>query len=303
MENSESKATQLKGKLAAFLLHTLGLLPLSVAQFIGAFLGWLLWFFPTSAKRVTLINLDRCFPNESKDSRNKTARLSLIQSGMMMLEIAPLWIKPFEWGKQFIVSVEGEELIDQAADKGAGILFITPHIGNWELLSQYIASRFQVTAMYRPSKLKAVDNIILSSRAEPGTIMAPTNIRGVKQLKDCLNSGGTTVIFPDQVPHERGGVYVPFFAESCFTGVLVPRLLRNSEITPLCIYCRRLGIGKGFEVRVVPVNPAIKSADVPIATRAVNEVIETIVTTDREQYQWSYKRFKEEGRPGGKVHY
>ena len=303
MASNETQEYQLKGEIAAFVLRSLGKLPFLLAQYIGALSGWLLWVLPTSSKRITRINLKKCFPDKPDHWRNKIVRQSLIESGIMMLEIAPLWINPFAWGKQFIVSVDGEELIDHAAEKNAGILFITPHLGNWELLSQYIASRFQVTAMYRPSKLKAVDEIILNSRAEPGTIMAPTSIRGVKQIKDCLNSGGTTVIFPDQVPHSRGGVYVPFFSEPCFTGVLVPRLLRNSEITPLCIYCHRLGIGKGFEVRVREVAPLIKSPDVAIATRALSETIEAVVTEDIEQYQWSYKRFKEEGRPGGEVQY
>lgn len=302
MDNAESKTNQLKGKLAAFFLQSVGKLPFLVAQVIGALMGYILWLLPSESKHVTEINLRKCFPEKTDSWYKSVGRKSLIQSSIMMLEIAPLWTRPFVWGKQFIVSVDGEELINEAARKNKGILFITPHLGNWELLSQYIASRFQVTAMYRPAKLQAIDKIIINSRSEPGTIMAPTNIRGVKQIKDCLNAGGTTVIFPDQVPHKRGGVHVPFFATSCFTGVLVPRLLRstervNNEITPLCIYCHRIGIGKGFEVRVRAVSSDIHSNDATVATTALSQTIESVVLENIEQYQWSYKRFKEEGGP------
>jgi KDO2-lipid IV(A) lauroyltransferase len=288
----QDRISRAKGAIAAFILKTLGKLPFSIAQCLGAFIGWLTWLLPTTSKHVTAVNLNKCFPSQSIQWRRNAIRRSLIQTGITMIECATLWIRPFEWGKQFITSVDGEHLIEEAIARQRGILFITPHLGNWELLSQYIASRFQVTAMYRPSRLEAIDKIILHSRSEPGTIMAPTTIRGVKQIKDALLAGGTTVIFPDQVPHSKGGIDASFFGQNALTGVLVPRLLKNSEVVPLCIYSYRLGIGKGFQVRVRPVETDIKATDIAVATTALNRTIETVVKEAVYQYQWSYKRFK-----------
>ena len=72
----------IKGTVVVSLLKILGLLPLPVVTRIGAVLGWLGWYLTPELRRITLINLEICFPEIPSQERLKLARTSVIETMM-----------------------------------------------------------------------------------------------------------------------------------------------------------------------------------------------------------------------------
>jgi len=78
---------------------------------------------------------------------------------------------------------------------------------------------------------------------------------------------------------------------------LLSRLAERSGATVVFAWCERIGDGPQFALHVEAADPAIASADLPIALTALNAQVERIARRDLAQYQWTYKRFK--ARPEG----
>lgn len=288
----------LKGKIAAGLLKTAGKLPLPVAQCFGAVLGFALWLAPTEAKSTTYHNLRQCFPHKPVSWHRAMTRKSLIHTGMTTLEVAHMWTRDFWQSERYITRASGEKAFIEAIESDRGILLLIPHFGNWEITNQYVNRLASPMAMYRPAKLKAVDEIIFKSRTSANTTVVPTTTQGVKSMLKCLKTGGLTVVLPDQEPSSgRGGVFVPFFGVPALTGTFPCRLASQCKPFVAVMFGKRLGIGKGFEICVRPVHEDIYSRDSATSANAVNRAVEAVINESPEQYIWDYKRFK--SRPKG----
>jgi KDO2-lipid IV(A) lauroyltransferase len=105
-----------------------------------------------------------------------------------------------------------------------------------------------------------------------------------------LKKGQVVTILPDQVP--ANGVFAPFFGQSAYTDILIPRLVRKSGARVICAYVKRLGTSGNFEVIFKPADDSVYNAELGIAAAAVNRSIENCVNELPEQYQWEYKRFR-----------
>ncbi len=289
-----------KERAAAKLLTLLGQLTIPKAQSIGQLFGNTLWLIPTPLHQTIKKNIRACFPNLSTREQNQLIKKSFINTLVTALEAGPIWLRPIEHGQKHIKKISGEALLDEALAQKAGVLLILPHLGNWEMTNQYIVGKTKITAMYKPAKIQALEDIVYQARTRAGVTMVPANRVGVSKTYKCLKSGGATIILPDQEPDNGKGTFAPFFGLEALTGGLVPRLIQETKATPLLIFCKRLATDQsktsinpgGFEICVRKVNKAISDNNLSVATAAMNQSIESAVMECPEQYQWSYKRFK-----------
>ncbi len=288
---------KLKNHLAAFIIRTLGCLPLSWLRLLGYGLGSLFWQTKSSVRKVCETNIATCFPHLTTAEKKSLGLASLRQSAATLLEMMGFWQHSLAYGRTFIKQVHQEFLLDQALAEKKGLLLILPHLGNWELTNHYITQKTPIVALYHPAKLSKVDQLIYAARTRPATKMVPTNRAGVKALYQTLRQGGTVVILPDQEPELSGGCFADFFGVSALTGVLVPRLLQGTSAQCLCIFTLYHAENKKFETYITQPDPAIYDKDLTKATRALNHSIEQCVEKNTAQYQWTYKRFKQ--RPEG----
>ena len=133
----------LKSGLALTIIRTLGLLNLSGARRFGRFIGWLLKATNSRAYKVTQKNLELCFPDMSQDEREELAIASLKQTGQTIAETGIAWggtEAKFKRNAGFIETVRNEHLFREAVSQNQGVLFLTPHMGNWEILSSWLPS-------------------------------------------------------------------------------------------------------------------------------------------------------------------
>jgi KDO2-lipid IV(A) lauroyltransferase len=229
------------------------------------------------------------------------ARERLRQLGILGLELAYVWQRSVLDVLATISVVRGKALINDAIAKGNGVILLIPHIGNWEVLGNYIGHHFSTTAMFQPSDNQALDAMIRRSRERCGSTLVPTNTSGVKKLLRALKGGECVAILPDQVPPKGSGIFAPFFKLPALTMTLVYNLVQRTGASVVVGYARRMDDGS-FEMVFEAVADNISSADELSSVCALNAAVEQCVNKIPEQYQWEYKRFRKQPQ-GAKKYY
>ena len=289
-------ASDIKGTISVTALKAMGNLPLWLNQRVGTTLGKLLWLGQTDTRRISQINIDLCFPDADADWRQNLARKSVINTAITACEMGAVWTKPVQATVDKIVAIEGKQLIDQALKNSSGVIIIAPHLGNWEILGNYLSKFYPLTNMYLPPDQKKLGELIYQARIRSGSKLAPANRRGVVQIVKALRNGEVTGILPDQVPKTgAGSAYAPFFGIQAQTSTIVPRLLSEGYAVAFGGFCLRTK--KGYKVIFREVEPEIYSSDPATSLAAMNKSIENYIKECPEQYQWEYKRFRR--RPKG----
>lgn len=288
----------MKDWLTLRIFKLLARLPLGVARVVGSFVGYLLWVGDTRAARITVKNLELCFPELSPSERRFLARQSLIETAKTAVEAGAIWRNSWEWLQRHLVAIDGEELLRAKLAEGKGVLVLAPHHGNWEVVAPYLASVAPLTAMYQPLKSAEMDALVLGGRSKLDISMAPTNRKGVMMLFKALQQGSIVGILPDQVPEKdaAGGV-APFFGQPALTIGLIYGLIQRTGCRVVSVFAER--VKGGFKIRVLEVDPAIYSAIEQESLAGLNASVEACVRLAPAQYQWEYKRFRRlpEGYP------
>ena len=295
-------------RLIQSLFRLQGLLPLGWLRALGGLLGRAFWLWDSRLAQVTRRNINACFPELTPGERTALARSSLQQTACTMLEIPAVWQWPYA-KLQAHMRVEGLEHFRSAQAAGRGVIVLAPHHGNWEVLGLYLAELGEVTSLYQPPKQAAVESVVRSAREKTGAKLVPTNRAGVAALLKALKAGGISGILPDQVPlDEASGVYAPFFGHPALTMKLIHSLLKSTGARAVTGFARRTP--GGWTVTFLEADPGLYDADPEAACAALNRSVERAVRLCPEQYQWEYKRFREQPAgdpkfyrklPGGKV--
>lgn len=214
------------------------------------------------------------------------------ESGRLVAELPRLWL-----GKPVSVRWDGAALIEEALQQRRGIIFLTPHLGCFEVTAQAYAERFAgsgkpITVLFRPPRKAWLRQVVAASRQRPGLATAPTTLAGVKQLIKALKAGEVVGLLPDQVPPEGLGVWAPFFGQPAYTMTLSARLAQQTGATVLLAWGERLGWGRGYTVHIRPLNETL-SDDKGIAATQINGAMEQLIQQQPGQYLWGYARYKQ----------
>lgn len=285
------KTQRIKGITAVTALRLIACLPFALNRWAATLLGRLIAAFPTDARRVSEVNLSLCYPDRSEPERRKLARESLVESIKNTFEIALFWRHP-DQGLKRVVAVDGDAPLRQAVVDGKPIMILAPHLGCWEVLNFWLATEFGLHAMFAPSGLPEVDDLVLSGREHFGSTMYPTTARGVAGLVRAMKKGALTAILPDQVPDRRSGRHARFYGQPAYTGTLACKLIRQTGAVTFMAWARRLPGTQGYEIRVRPADPCVADEDLDKALTAMNRSIQHLIDESPSQYLWSYKRFR-----------
>lgn len=274
-------------------------MPLRLNHAIGTVIGWCLYHYQSQARAVSAKNIALCFPDLSPIEQDKLVRQSLQEGGKTLAEMAYFWMQPPAKSLGLIKRISGQEYFDQALMARSGAFISAPHLGCWELVGIYCASRSPMTTLYRPPKLTPLDKLVRDGRQRAGAKVVPTNARGVRALLEAIKSGELVGILPDQDPGEGNGVFVPFFGQSTNTMTLLSRLASKSGTPVIFAYAERLPHARGYHLHFVPAAAGVNDPDPMLSASQMNLTLEQCVRALPSQYQWSYKRFKT--RPTGEA--
>ncbi len=276
----------------AILLRFLSHLPLPVLHALGILLGWLIYLAPGRHSRRTRSNLRQSglCPNQAC---RPLLRQVIAESGKSILELAPIWMLPHEQTVKLVRELSGWELLDAALKEGKGVILMSPHVGCFEMINQYVASRLPLTAMYKPARNASLDRIMKAGRERGLAHLIPTDMTGIKAMLKALKKGEAIGILPDQVATLGEGVWAPFFGRWAYTPTLVFRLAQSTGAAPFMVYAERLPWGRGYHLHFDHI--ASFPSDKQAAAAQLNREVERVIRKVPAQYLWSYQRYKKPG--------
>jgi KDO2-lipid IV(A) lauroyltransferase len=267
------------------LFRVLSWLPLWLLHSIGWALGWLVYALSPTYRRRFVAN----FRQAGLDGRR--CRAAIGQAGQLVAELPRLW-----FGRPVAVEWDGEHHIEQALAQARGIVFLTPHLGSFEVTAQAYAARYgstqPMTVLFRPSRQPSLRALVASARNRPGLQAAPTTMAGVKQMIKALRQGQSVGLLPDQVPPQGLGVWAPFFGREAYTMTLSARLAQQTGAAVLVAWGERLPWARGFRVHVRPLGVALPP-DALAAATVINQAMEQVIAACPAQYLWGYARYKQ----------
>ncbi|MDF1780500.1 MAG: lipid A biosynthesis acyltransferase [Alcanivoracaceae bacterium] len=288
MENKSEQ--QRSGRFSVFALRILGSLPLSFSHALGIFICKLLWLIKNREQRITEVNIRKCFPTMPADEQITFGKESLLETGKGMAELAWVWHHPND--ALAITHCDSQEF-HQTLESGKPIIVLAPHLGCWEVLNFWLASHTNMHAMFAPSGLEHLDDLIKSSREKLGSTMHPATARGVATLVRALKKGNAlTAILPDQVADPRSGVFADFYGNPAWTGTLSSKLIQQTGAQVFMAFAKRIPNASGYQIVMQAPDKQIYSEDIETSVRALNKSIEKLISEAPEQYLWSYKRFR-----------
>jgi KDO2-lipid IV(A) lauroyltransferase len=279
-----------------FLLRWLSRRPLRHLHALGAVLGWVVYALSPSYRRRLRGNAQRA------GISLRQRRQSVAEAGKMVMESLRLWLRPPDTPIADPVRWEGEPLIEEALALGRGLVFLTPHLGSFEITAQAYAQRFgaqkPITVMYRPARYRVLRELEESARARQALATAPASIGGVRQMMRALKRGEAVGLLPDQVPPEGMGVWADFFGAPAYTMTLAARLAQQTGAPIVLAWCERLPAGRGFHLRLSrlaePLPMQGEDADALQLAQAevVNRAMQQLILQCPQQYLWGYNRYK-----------
>lgn len=277
----------IKQKSLAIMLKLFAKLPLRVLHSLGSALGWASYLSYKKYARLIKINLSLSQLTKDNVSFKKTLHRNISETGKALLETFAIWFKDYSKLANWYQGCTGWEHVESALVKGKGIIFLTPHLGCFEITSLYYGQFQPITVLFRPPRQDWLMPMINQGRQRGKVNLAPANAQGVKLLLQALKRGEAIGILPDQAPHEGEGEWVPFFGRPAYTMTLASKLADKSGAQVLMAFGERLSNGRGYHIHIKPIGHG------GISTPALlNQEIERAIAVCPSQYIWGYDRYK-----------
>ena len=270
------------------LFRLLALLPLRTLHYLGALLGRLTYWASAQYAARTRENLRQAGLTADEVQYRVMLSATINETGKSIAELAWVWGRPYDEVLGKVQECVGLEHIIAAQERGKGIIFLTPHLGCFEISALYAARRLPITVLYRPPKLGFLEGVMRSGRERGQARLAKADVGGVRLLYKALKRGEAIGLLPDQVPSRGEGEWADFFMRPAYTMTLAGRLAESSGATVLITYSERLPQGQGYVIHVAPL-PLDFEAPVP---RQINQALERVIRACPAQYLWSYNRYK-----------
>ena len=285
------------GAFAFFLVFSLALalLPLRPAKMLGAFLGRLLYRFWGSKRKVALENLKEAISKGAITASGPPEKIALgcfKNLGISFVELVKVY---YGLGGSILdgVAYKGLKNYKAAASAGRGVIFITAHTGNWELLalkSGMEIGPLQVVA--RPLDNPFLNRFLERARARYGNKIVYKK-GALRTLLASLKAGGLVGILMDQAVLKEEGRIVEFLGRGAWTTRMPVLLAKRTGAAVFPAFIRRTPAG--HEITVYPETGL--SGTEEEALRRLNLAIEQHVKENPSEWLWIHKRWKRVAHP------
>ncbi len=280
--------------LMKIMVWILGRLPVWMADLLANSLG-LLWFKSDRRHRsVTLDNLTHCFGRQMTPVQIEQMGKQVFKNvASILFETA--WA--YKFSKEEFLShftIKGLEHVRKAHAKGRGVIVVTCHMGNFEMLIPGIdETGLKGYAIYRPFDFEPLERITTEARERFGVTMVPTKGAGNK-IVEILNNGGVIGTLLDQNVDWYQGVFTDFFGRPACTNKGLAVLAQRSKAPVVPMYTIRKN--REYLIEFLPEIPQEDTddsiRDIEINTQGYVSAIESMVRRSPDQYFWIHNRWK-----------
>jgi Kdo2-lipid IVA lauroyltransferase/acyltransferase len=288
--------------LAWILIKFIGALPRPLARAAGITLAWIVYALHVRLRRVGVRNLQLALPEKTRRERSKILRGVFTSFGRQAAEVC-LFPKYTRENVSKVVVYDGFENFERALARGKGVLFLTAHLGGWELSAfAHSLNGYPLHVVMRPLDNVYLDRLTRQYRTMHGNIMVEKDdfVRG---LLSAMKNGQTAGILMDTNMTPPQGVFVKFLGiPACTASGLARIALRtDAAVVPgFTIWDSALG---RYRLRFDPALPLVRTgdneADAVTNTATFTSIIEQYVRKYPDQWLWVHRRWKTrpEGEP------
>ena len=284
------------------LIKTLGVLPRGTARAMAAVGVRMLLFALPKLKKTAEFNLRLAFPDWTDAQRRSTLKKMTRNLGWMAAEFArmPSYTKENIEG---VVILDGHENFLAGHSRGKGVLYLTGHIGAWELSSfAHALYGFPLHYMARPLDNKPLDAMVNEYRGLSGNKPIFKN-ESARVMLRILKEAGTVGVLADQNTMPGEGVFVDFFGTLACTTTGIARVALHTDAAVVPGYAYWDEKLRKYRLRFEPPVELLRSGDaerdILENTQRFAKVIEEIVRKYPEQWVWIHARWK--ARPKGEA--
>lgn len=266
-----------------FIFKVLSFIPLPILHALGCAVGHILYYTNRKSRGRARDNITQS--QLCGSDINRAVKDNFINLGQGALETPYIWSRSSEDIAKLIKKVKGWEHVEAAHKSNKGIIFLTPHMGCFEIASLYYALHQPLTVLYRAPKVKWLIPLMKKGRTNTKAKLAEANAQGVRTLVKALKKGEAIGILPDQIPAAGEGEWADFFGKPAYTMTLASKLAVKTGASILMVFGERLPYGKGYQFNV-------RKVDSIETTQALNQAIEQQIAECPAQYYWHYNRYK-----------
>ena len=271
-------------------------LPIELDLRIARALGSLLYYVDKKHRHRGISNVHRSFPHFTDRQCRALARESLRQTVMLAVEMLfttnLVRIDTFDRHIKFENFTEVLELLIR---RETGLIMLTGHYGNWEVLGYVLATLgFETTSIARPLDNPYVNQWILGVRERQGQKIVSKK-GATDEVIPVIEAKGAIGFIADQNAGSKG-VFVDFFGRKASTYKSIALLAMEYQVPIVVGYARRSRQAFHFHVGVADIIYPAHWADQPDPLRYITQrytkALEDVVRQDPAQYLWVHRRWK-----------
>jgi KDO2-lipid IV(A) lauroyltransferase len=283
-------------------IKLMGALPRPIARAIGIAVGLAVFHLHRRLRDVGMRNLEMAFPGMSEAERRRILRGEYVSLGRQLAEVC-LFPRYTHENVSQVVVYDGLENYKKAVARGKGVLFLTGHLGAWEISAfAHSLNDHPLSIVMRPLDNPHIDRLVHRYRTMHGnkTVSKDDFVRG---LLAAMRAGESVGILMDTNMTPPQGVFVNFFGVPAYTASGLARIALRTDaavIPGFTVWEEKLG---KYVLRFDPALDLVRTgnddADIVANTAMFTSVIEEHIRRYPDQWLWLHRRWKT--RPEGEA--
>ena len=272
------------------LLWSLSRFTLKAQFWFGKWIGIFLYHFMRKRRRVTRINIERCFGDKTAADKKHLVRQAFRHFGVGLVEMGSTWFRHYDFFLPH-VKFEGVEYLHQAKRQGRGVILFGAHFTALELGTIMLSSQVAIDATYDPPKNPMFSAFLLSRRLR--YIEHMIDNRNMRRMVRRLREGGIVWYSPDQyIAEEHGGMVGHFFKQEVLTVGGTARMAKMTQAIVVPLLTTRCLERQCYNIKLFAPLTDFPSDSLQADTQRINDIFEDHIRAHPEQYFWLHKRFK-----------
>ena len=270
---------------------TAHLLPYRVALKAGVGAGKLAFYLLPRERRRALAHLTESFPERDARWVQATARRTFTHLGKALFEV--ILMNPSR--SKALVTFEGLENLESALAFGKGVIYVTGHIGNWELMAGTVSQIAPVTGIGAPLEPEELNKMIVGLRSKMGATMIVRGRPGAtRELIRVFRENRVLGILMDQ-DTDVEGAFVDFFGRPAWTPTAAAQMANKFGAPVVFGYTHRCSENRH---RIIIEGPLSLSKtgnddeDARVNTALFTKLLEQAILKQPEQWVWMHRRWR-----------
>jgi len=267
--------------------------PLPIALWVGRRAGDLVYLVNSKRRSIAYANLKSSFPEKDACEIRRITKAHFQNLGMNVVELLKLPVM----GRKYLdshVDIKDSDRIEDAFQRGKGVIFLAAHFGNWEISSIAMATRgHRVSVFAREQKYTRMNNLLNSYRQMTGCKVVTKGF-SVRDIIKALKANEGVGMLADQ-DAGANGVFIDFLNRPASTaqGPVAFGLKTGATILPSLMHRvghdrHALEMGEALQL----INTGDKEKDIKANLEKVRDILESYIKRFPAEWLWSHKRWK-----------